>query len=150
VGGRTVVSIGIRHFGLATHVDDSEVPIRGVIYETRSELDNPPPAGQELDFLYYIKQEIENREHVSVVFAEVVDNVLVVQWKSLGSPISILVIVGIIALAILVYTLTMLAHETYKIVSVIGPETISMIMQILLIFVVLQMMSGMTAPATRR
>jgi hypothetical protein len=126
-----LVSIGIRVYGISREkVDDSYIPEVGKYFETIKQLNAPPPAGQELDFLRYIKQEMESKEHVYVNYASVEGTTLIVQWQSLGSPISVGAIILIIAVAIAFFGLAAVLHETYKIVTFIGPAAAQSIINI--------------------
>jgi tetrahydromethanopterin S-methyltransferase subunit E len=139
-----LTSIGLRQYGSLQRVEDTHVPIAGVVYETRSTLSEPPPAGQELDFLYYIKNKVESEEDVRVVFAEVIGNSLTVQWKSLGSPVAVSTIIALIVAAVIAFFIYMTMHETYKIVSIISPENISMFFNIIFLILVLSVISSIT------
>jgi hypothetical protein len=146
-------SIGIRQYGSLRKVDDNHVPEVNVYYETQSQISSNPPTGQEIAFLQYIKQQIESQEHVHVSYVSVDGTNLVCQWKSLGSPIAVTIIITIIAVAIALYMLSMVLHETYKIISFLGAEGMSGIMQIFALFVMLQFMSmimGAVTPMLRK
>lgn len=135
------VSIGSKLVGLRQKVSEDAEVKTGQYYETVSNLDNAAPVGQELDFLTYVKQKMETEQHVSVQYVEVDGAKLTVQWKSLGSPIGIGVIVALIIAAVVVYGLAVLAREVYQIISFLGPETTGMIFQALTFFLFLMMMS---------
>jgi hypothetical protein len=136
-----VVSIGTKLVGLRQKVSEDTEVKTGVYYETVSNLDKAPATGQELEFLTYVKQKIETEEHVSVRYIEVDGTTLTVQWKSLGSPIAVGVIVALIIAAVVVFGLVLLSREVYQIISFLGPETTGMIFQVLTLFLFLMVMS---------
>ena len=135
------VSIGTKLVGFKLKVSENAEVKTGVYYETVSNLDKAPPAGQELEFLTYVKQRLETEQHVSVRYIEVDGTKLTVQWKSLGSPISIGVIVALIIAAVIIFGLIVLTREVYQVITVLGPETTGMIFQVLTLFLFLTMMS---------
>lgn len=140
-----MVSIGIKVYGIMKAVPENHVPDPKCYYETRQELDRAPPQGQERDFLLYIKQKLETEENVKVVFAEVIGNRLTIQWKVLGSPVSVSTIIALIIAAVIVFGLVVLARETYQILTFLGPEMASQIVQMLsylfLLFMIMTFMS---------
>jgi len=140
-------------FGFKREVSEKEV-IKPVYYETFSELGSPPPAGQEKDFLLYVKQKLETEGNVKVNYAEVVGRNLTVQWKAVGTPILIEVIIGLAIAAITVWGLYMVACKTYEIISLMGAETSNMLFTAIGFFFILIgfsiMMSMFTGLLPRR
>ena len=141
-------SIGIRVYGFATKVDDNQVPKVNTYYETQQKLNGKPPAGQEKDFLLYIKQKVETEEHVHVNYASISNENLVVQWKSLGSPIAISTIVAIIVIAIALFGLAAVLSQTYMIATTLGSETIGQVFSVVGLIFVLMFISSILSIAT--
>lgn len=143
-------SVGVRVYGTLRAVDENIVPTTNEYYETQIKLDKTAPIGQEQDFLLHIKQEIETKEHVHVNFLSVDNKDLTVQWKSLGSPITISTIVTIIVITIALFALASVLNQTYHILSIFNPEQISRLMNIVILFLVLSMFSTILGAVPKR
>ncbi len=145
-----MVSIGIKYWGMYRKVPDNHEAIKGQIYESRGSLNMQIPEDIALGFLKDWRDELEAKEGIITNYIEVNGTDFVIQWKVTGTPepgtVSAIVY-AICAIAVLVaayYALSELSaviHETGQVLSILGPENISMIMNILFLFFMLTMFS---------
>lgn len=136
-----MVSIGTKIVGLRQKISEDAEVKKDVYYETVTTLDKSPPFGQELEFLLYVKERIESEQNVYVNYAEIDGNKLTVQYKSLGSPINVGVIIALIIATALVYGIYLITREVYQILTFLGPETSGLIFQIFAFMLILYFMS---------
>jgi hypothetical protein len=103
-----------------------------------------------LGFLKDWRDELQAKYGVISNYMEVSGTRFVVQWKVTGTPepgiiATIIEIICTVALLVAAYyaltALTAAIHETAELLSILGPENISMIVQIIFMFFILWMLS---------
>jgi hypothetical protein len=143
-----VPSIGVKYLGVYRKVPDNYEVVKGRIYESRGSLNQPIPEDIALGFIKDWRDELEVKHGVISNYIEVNGTQFIVQWKVTGSPepgvVSTIVTIIVVALAAVAigYALSQLAavvHETGEVLSILGPENVSMIMNVLFMFAFLMM-----------
>jgi len=138
---------GVQQIGLYVPQTEDDIIVKGYVYEDIRRYDINIPPDVYFQLLQQLRDQIDNSQYgLKTQFIEVEGNWVRVQFKQVGSPaITIgiaLEIIGIaIAIAFAGYTLSMLAHEVYKIISLLGSENLQWIFTILTLFLVLMMMN---------
>ncbi|MEM2355163.1 MAG: hypothetical protein QXO00_02455 [Candidatus Bathyarchaeia archaeon] len=141
-------SIGVKYWGIYSRVPDNHEAILGQIYESRGSLNQPIPEDIALGFLKDWRERLTVEKGIITNYIEVKGTDFVVQWKVTGTPepgtIStiITIIVAIAAIVAATYFLSELKatiHETGQVLSIMGPENLSMLMNILFLFAMLMM-----------
>jgi hypothetical protein len=139
-------SIGVKYWGTYRKVPENAEIVKGRIYESRGSLNQSLPEDIALSFIKDWRDELQAKYGIVSNYIEVDGTKFVVQWKVVGSPVAVSTIIAIIAIAIAAvaigYALTQLAavvHETGEVVSVLGPENVSMILSVLYVFAFLMM-----------
>jgi len=155
-------SIGIKYWGRYVKVPDNHEVVKGRIYESRGSFNQPIPEDIALGFLKDWKAELEAREGIIANYIEVNGTNFTIQWRAVGTPepgIVSVIVAAILAVAVLVaayYALTALAgviHETGVVLSILGPENVSLILNALFLFFMLMMLNpliSMMAEIPRR
>jgi hypothetical protein len=143
-------SIGSKYWGTYSKVPDNHEAVKGRIYESRGSFNQPIPEDIALGFLKDWRDELEAKEGVISNYIEVNGTDFVIQWKVTGTPepgIVSAIVYAIIAIAVLVaayYALSGLSavvHETGQVLSILGPENVSLILNALFFFFMLMMLS---------
>lgn len=150
-------SIGIRQYGLYKKQPENAMLIPNILYESHGEFDRGLPDDIALGFLKDWKEELLVKEGIIANYLEVNGNKWTVQWKSPTekSLLTTIVIVAIVAIAVTVSakyladSLTNLAHETGQLVSLLGPENLNILMQIITLIIVLQLISPLLESARK-
>lgn len=144
-----MATYGIQYFGIYIPVSEDEPVIKGYVYEDIRKYNGNIPPDKYFELLTQLRDTIDNSGYgIKTQFIEVNGNLVRVQWKQVGSPItSVGTIIQLIAVCVGVYIaalgLSQLAHQVYRIISVLGSETVSSIIQILLLIVVLSFVSSL-------
>jgi len=143
-------SIGIKYWGSYKPVPNDYQAIPGRIYESRGSFNREIPEDIALGFLKDWRDELQAKYGVISNYMEVSGTRFVVQWKVTGTPepgiiATIIEIICTVALLVAAYyaltALTAAIHETGELLSILGPENISMIVQIIFMFFILWMLS---------
>ena len=160
-----MVSIGVRYWGTYRRVPENYAVVANRIYESRCELNQELPPEIALSFLYDWRNKLEVEHGVKTHYIEVTGTKATIQWYvTEASPIAVSTIVGIIAAVFLAvaigYALSQLAiavKETGELVSVLGPENVSMFLNVIMFAMMLYLMgpmisliSGMVERVVRR
>jgi hypothetical protein len=141
-------SIGIKYWGVYRRVPDNYEVVKGRIYESRGSLNQPIPEDIAFGFIKDWREELLVKYGVISNYIEVNGTEFIVQWKVTGSPepslISTIVTIITVAFAAVAfgYALSQLAaviHETGELLSVLGPENLSLLMNVLFMFAFVMM-----------
>ncbi len=141
-------SIGVRYWGIYSRVPDNHEAIPGQIYESRGSFNQPIPEDIALGFLKDWRERLLVEKGVITNYIEVKGTDFVIQWKVTGTPepgivsaivIAILVIAAIVATAYMLSELKAVIHETGQVLSIMGPENLSILMNVLFLFAMLMM-----------
>lgn len=136
---------------------DNHEAIKGHIYESRGSFNMPIPEDIGLGLIKDWRDELEAKEGIISNYIEVNGTDFVVQWKVTGTPepgVVSTIVTAIIAIAVLVaayYALSGLSaviHETGELASVLGPENLSLLLNIVFFFFMLMMFSPMISMIT--
>jgi len=147
-GSDFLASIGTRYIGIRKPVTDTTVVIAGEIYETWGTIDKEIPEDIALGYLMKWRDELLVREGIVTQYMAVEGGNWLVQWKKpVASPIGIgdivAIIIGIaviVAITYLARELKVLAEATAHILSVLGPENVTLIVQAMFMFMLLMFM----------
>ena len=142
-------SIGIRYYGIYRKVPENNVVIAKRIYESHGELNEELPPEIALSFLYDWRNKLEVEHGVKTTYIEVSGKKATIQWYvEHASPIAVSTIVAIIAATFLGialgYALSQLAltiKETGELLSILGPENTSILLNIMFLALILVMMN---------
>ena len=146
--------LGTYYWGAKTPVRDTDTVIDDQIYETYGEFDRDVPEAIALSVLKDWRDRLLTEKGIVSNYMAVSGRQWVVQWrKPAGAPIeqspiaistvisAIIAIAVVVALAYLAQELTMLARETYRVLSLFGPENLSMIVQIMMMMMIFMFLS---------
>ena len=149
-----MASLGIYYWGAKTPTQDTDIVIDDQIYETYGEFDRDIPEAIALSMLKDWRDRLLTEKGIVSNYMAVSGRQWVVQWrKPAGAPIeqspiaistvisAIIAIAVAVALAYLAQELTMLAKETYKVLSLLGPENLSIIVQIMAMMMIFMFLS---------
>jgi len=141
-------SIGVKYWGIYSRVPDNHEAIPGQIYESRGSFNQPIPEDIALGFLKDLRDRLLVEKGIIANYIEVKGTDFVIQWKVTGTPepgivstivVIILVIIGIVAATYFLSELKAVVHETGQVLSIMGPENLNMLMNILFLFAILMM-----------
>jgi len=147
--------LGTYYWGAKTPVRDTDTVIDDQIYETYGEFDQDVPEAIALSMLKDWRDRLLTEKGIVSNYMAVSGRQWVVQWrKPAGAPIeqspitiATAVIYGIIAIGVavaftyLARELTALARETYRVLSLLGPENLSIIVQIMAMMMIFLFLS---------
>jgi len=146
--------LGTYYWGAKTPVRDTDTVIDDQIYETYGEFDQDVPEAIALSMLKDWRDRLLTEKGVVSNYMAVSGRKWIVQWrKPAGAPIeqspiaistvisAIIAIAVAVALAYLAQELTMLARETYRVLSLLGPENLSIIVQIMAMMMIFMFLS---------
>ena len=146
--------LGTYYWGAKTPVRDTDIVIDDQIYETYGEFDRDIPEAIALSMLKDWRDRLLAEKGIVSNYMAVSGRQWVVQWrKPAGAPIeqspiaistvisAIIAIAVAVALAYLAQELTMLARETYRVLSLLGPENLSIIVQIMAMMMIFMFLS---------
>ena len=146
--------LGTYYWGAKTPVRDTDTVIDDQIYETYGEFDQDVPEAIALSMLKDWRDRLLTEKGIVSNYMAVSGRKWIVQWrKPAGAPIehspiaistvisAIIAIAVAVALAYLAQELTMLARETYRVLSLFGPENLSMIVQIMAMVMIFMFLS---------
>ena len=146
--------LGTYYWGAKTPVRDTDTVIDDQIYETYGEFDQDVPEAIALSMLKDWRDRLLTEKGIVSNYMAVSGRQWVVQWrKPAGAPIeqspisistvisAIIAIAVAVALAYLAQELTMLARETYRVLSLLGPENLSIIVQIMAMMMIFMFLS---------
>jgi len=165
-----LVSIGVRYWGTYRRVPDNYAVVANRIYESRCELNQELPPEIALSFLYDWRNKLEVEHGVKTQYIEVTGKKATVQWYVAETSeiatvvaqappavpgVAVSTIVALIAAAFLGvavgYALSQLAitiKETGELISVLGPENVSMFLNVITFAMMLYLMSPMISLIT--
>jgi len=151
-----VPSIGYRQYGIYKRLPDNALLVPKVLYETSGQFDKQIPNELAIGFLNDWKNEMQATHGIIATYLEVNGDKWTVQWYSPTekSLIGTIVITAIVAVAVtvafkfLAESLTNLAQETGELVTLLGPENLQMLLQIVMLIVVLSLMSPLINAVT--
>ena len=149
-----MASLGIYYWGIKTPSKDTDVVIDDQIYETYGEFDRDIPEAVALSMLKDWRDRLLTEKGIVSNYMAVSGRRWVVQWrKPAGAPIeqspvaisavvyAIITIAVAVALAYLAQEVAGTARETYRVMSLLGPENLSMIVQIMCMIVIFTFLS---------
>ena len=149
-----MASLGIYYWGVKTVSKDTDVVIDDQIYETYGEFDRDIPEAIALSMLKDWRDRLLTEKGIVSNYMAVSGRRWVVQWrKPPGAPIeqspvaistvvyAIITIAVAVALAYLAHEVAGTAKETYRVLSLLGPENLSMIVQIMCMIVIFTFLS---------
>ena len=145
---------GIQYFGIYQKQTENDPIVKGYVYEEIRKYDSDIPPDKYFELLKQLREHIDNSEYgLKTQYIEVNGNWVRVQFKQVGSPIItwgtvIKIIATAIAIAVAGYALTQIAHEMYKIISVLGVENFQWIMSILTLFLILMLINPLMTAIT--
>lgn len=143
---------GIQYLGVYIPQTQDDIVVKGYIYEEIRRYNQNIPPDKYFTLLQQLRETIDNSEYgIKTRYIEVNENWIRVQFEQRGSPLITLgtvvkIIAVAISMAIVGWTASLALHEIYKIVSVLGSETASMIVAILLLVVCLNFISSIFKP----
>jgi hypothetical protein len=152
-----MVSIGYKYWGTYSKVPDNHEAIKGRIYESRGSFNQSIPEEIALGFLKDWRSELEAKEGIITNYIEVNGTDFVIQWKVTGTPepgivAAIVYAIIIVAISVAAYyalsALSAVIHETGQVLSIIGPENLSLILNILFFFFMLMMFGSLISSFT--
>ncbi|MEM2262548.1 MAG: hypothetical protein QXK24_08870 [Ignisphaera sp.] len=151
-------SIGYKYWGVYKSVPDNYRAIPNRIYESRGSFNRELPEDILLGFLKDWRDELEATHGIISNYMEVQGTNFIVQWRVTGTPEPgtiativqlILAIALLVAAAYALHELAASIHETKELVSILGPENISMIVQIIFMFFILMFLSPIISMFTQ-
>ena len=167
--------LGTRVYGYYVRVPDNHQVVAGQIYETRGYFNADIPEDIALSMIKDWRDELQVKEGIVTNYIEVSGKNFILQWKvykptgyssqatltaAIPWPViieTILTIIKIAVVAVAVYyglkALEAVIKETGQVLSILGPENVSMITNVLFMFVFLMMFSpliSMIAELPRR
>ena len=156
-----MASLGIYYWGAKTPVRDTDIVIDDQIYETHGEFDQDIPEAIALSMLKDWRDRLLTEKGIVSNYMAVSGRQWVVQWrKPAGAPIEqspiaistvvyALITIGVaVALGYLAYELSILARETYRVLSLLGPENLSIIVQIIAMMMIFMFLSPIISVMT--
>ena len=140
-----MASIGVKTYGIMQKIPIDSVVIPRQLYEVRTSTDKPPEnESQAYEMCRQIKAQTEADGTTHVTYVEVRGNIITMQFWCEGTPSLIMDIIVIGILVVLAaFAISAVLHEAYKIVSVLGPETVKMLTTIFLFALMLIFVSKM-------
>ena len=145
---------GIQYFGIYQKQTEDDPILHGYVYEEIRRYDSDLPPEKYFELLKQLRESIDNSEYgLKTQYIEVNGNWIRVQFRQVGSPVITWgtvakIVVSAIAIALAGYALSQVAHEMYKIVSLIGVENFQWIMSILTLFLILMLLNPLMSALT--
>ena len=146
--------LGTYYWGAKTPVRDTDIVIDDQIYETYGEFDQDIPEAIALSMLKDWRDRLLTEKGIISNYMAVSGRQWVVQWRkpagakieqspvTIETVISALVAIAIfVAAAYLAQSIAMAAKETYRVLSLLGPENLSIIVQIIMMMVIFMFLS---------
>jgi len=145
---------GIQQIGLYVPQTEDDIIVKGYVYEDIRRYDINIPPDKYFELLKQLRDYIDNSEYgLKTQYIEVNGNWIRVQFKQVGSPeiawgTVIKIFIVAISVALVGVAITQIAHEMYKIISVLGAENIQWIFTIIMLFLVLMMINPIITAAS--
>jgi len=142
-------SIGIRYWGMYEKQTENDPIVKGYVYEEIRRYDSDLPPEKYFELLKQLRDYIDNSEYgLKTQYIEVNGNWIRVQFRKVGSPLitwgTVIQLIALgISVALVGWAASLVAHEIYKIVSVLGPETVNWVLTIMMLFLMLSFMTPM-------
>jgi hypothetical protein len=134
---------------------ESDPIVKGYVYEEIRKYDSDIPPDKYFQLLTQLREKIDGSEYgLKTQYIEVNEKWVRVQFTKTGSPLItwatvIQIIVVAISVALVGWAASLLTHELYKLATVLGPENVSMIVNVLVLFFFISFLSPIMDMVTR-
>jgi len=153
-------SWGIQQYGFRYRQTEDDPIVSGYVYEEIRRYDSNIPPDKYFDLINQLREKIDGSGYgLKTLYIEVNENWIRIQFTRVGSPLitwgTVIQIIAIaISVAIAAWAASLLVHEMYKLVTVIGAETMNLIVNVLALFLLMSffspMIDVMTKPLRRK